>query len=237
MILQRNCIAQTTADEASVNMAYRWFLGYGLNETTPRFSTVSYNFRHRFTAETIDKIFNWILDEIAQAGYLKPEAVFIDGTHIKANANTKKQIKEEVPVAAKRYADELIKSNPEICKNCPARELCTKSKDCVKVVTRHIWKDYEELAEDVRHTPKYKKLYRMRKEKIERVFADAKEKHAMRYTPYTGLAQVSNWVRLKFVAMNLKKFAKWKWNSRKNHLHTFIYMVNTKFFQRNPCFA
>lgn len=95
-----------TADEVSVNMAYRWFLGYGLNETTPHFSTVSYNFRHRFTAETIDKIFNWILDEIAQAGYLKPEAVFIDGTHIKANANTKKQIKEEVPVAAKRYAVE-----------------------------------------------------------------------------------------------------------------------------------
>lgn len=89
-------------------MAYRWFLEYGLNETTPHFSTVSYNFRHRFTAETIDKIFNWILDEIAQAGYLKPEAVFIDGTHIKANANTKKQIKEEVPVAAKRYADELM---------------------------------------------------------------------------------------------------------------------------------
>ena len=95
-----------TADEVSVNMAYRWFLGYGLNETTPHFSTVSYNFRHRFTAETIDKMFNWILDEIAQAGYLKPEAVFIDGTHIKANANTKKQIREEVPVAAKRYAVE-----------------------------------------------------------------------------------------------------------------------------------
>ena len=77
----------------------------------------------------------------------------------------------------------------------------------------------------------------MRKEKIERVFADAKEKHAMRYTPYTGLAQVSNWVRLKFATKNLKKFAKRKWNSRKNHLHTFIYFVNTKFFQRNPCFA
>lgn len=29
-----------TADEVSVNMAYRWFLGYGLNETMPHFSTV-----------------------------------------------------------------------------------------------------------------------------------------------------------------------------------------------------
>ncbi|MBE6904408.1 MAG: hypothetical protein E7480_07355 [Ruminococcaceae bacterium] len=31
----------------------------------------------------------------------------------------------------------------------------------------------------------------MRKEKIESVFADAKEKHAMQYIPYTGLAQVT----------------------------------------------
>ena len=40
-----------------------------------------------------------------------------------------------------------------------------------------------------------------------RVFADAKEKHAMRYTNHRGLSQVTNWVRLKFAAMNLKKYA------------------------------
>lgn len=69
---------------------------------------MSYNFRNRFNAETVDKIFNWILDEIANEGYLNPEAVFIDGTHIKANANKNKKIKEQVPVAAKRYSDELL---------------------------------------------------------------------------------------------------------------------------------
>ena len=52
-----------------------------------------------------------------------------------------------------------------------------------------------------------------RKQTIERVFADAKEKHAMRYTQYRGLAQVSKWVRLKFAAMNLKKLAFWKWRN------------------------
>ena len=60
----------------------------------------------------------------------------------------------------------------------------------------------------------YRELYRLRKEKIERVFADAKEKHGMRYTQYRGLAQVTNWVKLKFAAMNLKKLATWKWNCR-----------------------
>lgn len=387
-----------TAEEVNVNVAYRWFLGYTLREDTPHFSTVSYNFRNRFTTETVDTVFAWILEEVAEAGYLSPKVVYVDGTHIKANANTKKQVKAEIPAASKRYAKELMdevnadreahgkkpfddgqtptppkkkrdntskkkqtrrkkeakkrkvtqsvtdpdsglfvkgshkrqfayeahtvcdgngfvletvvtpgnvhdsvafddvydkvtgrfpevetvvadsayktphickkvfedgrvlstaykrpqtmkgghewwkyvydeyydcilcpefqplpysttnrdgyreyKSDPKICKGCPTRQLCTHSKDCAKTVQRHIWKDYEELADDARYTPKYQDLYKRRKETIERVFADAKEKHAMRYTPYRGLSQVSNWVRLKFAAMNLKKLAKWKW--------------------------
>ena len=48
------------------------------------------------------------MNEIAEAGYLSPTAVFIDGTHIKANANDKKKIQAEVPVASKRYAKELM---------------------------------------------------------------------------------------------------------------------------------
>ena len=79
-----------TAEEVSFNIAYRWFLGYRLQEDTPHFSTISYNFRHRFTAETVDQIFNWILMEMVEAGYVAPGVVFVDGTHIKANANTKK---------------------------------------------------------------------------------------------------------------------------------------------------
>ena len=130
---------------------------------------------------------------------------------------------KEVPIATKRYAKELMEevnadrdgykhyeSGPRICSNCPTRELCTKAMNCVKPVTRHVWKGYEELADDARDTPKYQELYKKRKETIERVFADAKEKHAMRYTHYRGLAQVQNWVKFKSVDMNIKKFAKRK---------------------------
>jgi len=101
-------------------------------------------------------------------------------------------------------------SDPKFCAQCPTRQLCTHSKNCVKTVLHHIWKDYEELADDAKYTPKYQELYSMRKQTIERVFADAKEKHGMRYTLYRGLAQVTKWVRLKFAAMNLKKLAYWK---------------------------
>ena len=97
-----------TAEEVSLNVAYRWFLGYRLQEETPHFSTISYNFRHRFTTETVDRIFSWILMEMVEAGYVAPGVVFVDGTHIKANANLKKTVKEEVPIEAKRYAKELM---------------------------------------------------------------------------------------------------------------------------------
>lgn len=85
-----------TAEEVRANIYYRWFLGYRLQEETPHFSTISYNFKHRFTPETVNQIFDWILSEIAEAGYLYTHTVFVDGTHIKANANNKKVVKEEV---------------------------------------------------------------------------------------------------------------------------------------------
>ncbi len=73
--------------------------------------------------------------------------------------------------------------------------MCTENAKCEKTVLRHVWQNYVEMAV-------YKELYRLRKEKIERVFADAKEKHSMRYTQYRGLAQVTNWVKLKFAAIS-----------------------------------
>lgn len=56
-----------------------------------------------------------------------------------------------------------------------------------KRVQRHVWESYIELAEDYRHTPKYREIYKLRCQTIERVFADAKEKHAMRYTHLRSL--------------------------------------------------
>lgn len=361
-----------THEEISMNVAYRWFLGYSIYEKIPHFATVSYNFKHRFTEETIEKVFCWVLDAINKKGYLSPEVVFVDGTHIKANANIKKTVTKAIPIAAKIYEEQLLeeinedrenhdkkpfepkdkgskkiagsktdpdsgvfhkgehrrclayeahtacdangyilgvnvtsgnvhdsvafdslfdelyerfpqievlaadsaykttwiakklidmwiipsmpytrpmgnktkgfrkydyvydeyyncvicpenqvlkyttttrdgyrefRSNPEICKNCPHLKECTKSKNHQKVVTIHIWQDYIEKVEDYRHTPEIKQIYEQRKETIERVFADAKEKHSMRYTTLRGLAQVTKWVKLKFACMNLKKFA------------------------------
>ena len=78
------------------------------------------------------------------------------------------------------------KSDGNICVNCPYLSQCTESKNHVKVITRHIWEEYMEICEDIRHTTGMRELYGRRKETIERNFGTAKEHHAMRYTQLVG---------------------------------------------------
>jgi transposase len=104
------------------------------------------------------------------------------------------------------------KSDARTCVNCPFVNRCTQSKNHVKIVTRHIWEDYIEQAEDIRHTIGTKEIYNKRKETIERVFADAKELHGMRYVKHRGLSRVRMELTLLFSCMNLKKLAKRLWD-------------------------
>jgi transposase len=365
-----------TVKEIDMNIAYRWFLGFDLTTKIPHFSTVSYAFVQRFPSEIFEEIFTWILEEAVAKGYIDARTIFIDATHIKANANKKKNRKVLAQKTAHRYDEQLrkeinqdrlqngkkqlkdkdddnngerqitvsttdpdcglfhkgehkvefaytahvacdkhnfvlgfevtpgnvhdsivfdavydeivavfpeietvtvdagyktpwickkiiddhrnpstpykrpmgqkdffrpyeyvydeyyncvicpnnqvlayattnkegyreFKSKPAICQDCPYLKKCTNSKTCRKVVTKHIWENYIEQAEDFRHSLPGRKSYSKRGQTIERVFADAKEKHAMRYTMHRGLTRVKNWVRLKFAAMNLKKLAMW----------------------------
>lgn len=101
------------------------------------------------------------------------------------------------------------KSDPEKCKTCPYLNQCTESKNHVKLVTRHVWDEYIEQVEDIRHTVGTKEIYDKRKETIERVFADAKELHGMRYAKRRGFGRVKMELTLLFTCMNLKKLATW----------------------------
>ncbi|PLT35956.1 IS1182 family transposase [Bacillus sp. V5-8f] len=105
------------------------------------------------------------------------------------------------------------KSPKHKCAGCPFLSQCTESKDHQKVVTRHIWQEYVEETDHLRHHEDVKPIYAKRKETIERVFADAKEKHGMRWTTLRGLKKLSMQAMLTFAAMNLKKMANWAWRA------------------------
>ncbi|HBL3171534.1 TPA: transposase, partial [Enterococcus faecium] len=115
-------------------------------------------------------------------------------------------------VTRERYRE--YKSNPKECVNCPLLNQCTKSKNHQRVITRHVWGDLMDEVEHLRLTDLNKSIYKKRKQTIERIFADAKEKHGMRWTKYRGLEKVATHTMLVFAAMNLKKLATWLWKGK-----------------------
>lgn len=126
------------------------------------------------------------------------------------------------------------RSTPSHCKDCPYKAKCGANEKGQKLYMTHIWQEYLDLAEQVRKTERGKAIYARRKETVERVFADAKEKHAMRYTHHRGLAAVTRWVKLKFAAMNLKKLANWSWDSSVFHTLLRVFLM---FYSNTPVFA
>ena len=71
------------------------------------FATISYAFTHRFPSELLEDIFAWILEEAVAKGYVDASTVFIDATHIKANANRKKSRKVLARQTARVYDKQL----------------------------------------------------------------------------------------------------------------------------------
>jgi Transposase DDE domain len=99
------------------------------------------------------------------------------------------------------------KSDPKQCVDCPLLEECTRSKSHQKVVTRHIWEDHKEKVRLNRLSKSGKELYKYRKEKIERSFADSKQLHGLRYCRLRGIRNASEQVLLTAACQNMKKIA------------------------------
>ena len=98
-------------------------------------------------------------------------------------------------------------SDPEQCRNCPVRNKCTQSANSTKVVTRHVWEASRERTDQHRLNRVGKRIYKRRKETVERSFADAKQLHGHRYARMRGLAKVQQQCLLAATAQNIKKIA------------------------------
>ena len=98
-------------------------------------------------------------------------------------------------------------SDAEQCRNCPVRGKCTQSANATKVVTRHVWEASRERMEQHRLSRVGKRIYKRRKETVERSFADGKQLHGHRYARMRGLRRVQQQCLLAATAQNIKKIA------------------------------
>ncbi|CAH2715725.1 hypothetical protein BACCIP111895_02909 [Neobacillus rhizosphaerae] len=172
-----------------MNVAYRWFLGLKFKDPVPHHSTISGNRQHRFKDTGIfQEIFDEIVVQAKNHKMVGGSVLFTDSTHLKANANKHKYTREEVEVENREYFDELNKDIEE---------------DRIK-------QGKKPLQEMVRlnHLSKSGKLlYKFRKEKIERSFADSKELQGLRYCRLRGLKNASEQALLTAACQNIKKIA------------------------------
>lgn len=96
-------------------------------------------------------------------------------------------------------------SDPGQCRQCPQRARCTQSRNHQKLITRHLWQRFKEQIDAHRLTDLGKRLYALRKETVERSFADAKELHGHRYARFRGLAKVQAQCLLSATCQSMKK--------------------------------
>ena len=93
-----------TIREIEVNVAYRWFLGLGMLDPVPHFTTFGKNYSRRFKdTDLFEQIFEHILAECYKHKLVDPTEVFVDATHVKARANNKKKRKRIAKQEAKFY--------------------------------------------------------------------------------------------------------------------------------------
>src|SRR3712207_419531 len=72
--------------EAQVNLAIRWFIGYGLHEALPDHSSLT-RIRQRWGAERFRRVFARTVQACVAAGIAKGEVVHIDSSLIRADVS------------------------------------------------------------------------------------------------------------------------------------------------------
>ena len=85
-------VAVTT--RIKTDIAFRWFLGLGIDDTTPDDTTLSHFRVNRLTEEHFDDFFNEIVKKCIEKDLVKTNRYMIDSTDVAANVNypTKKEL-------------------------------------------------------------------------------------------------------------------------------------------------
>src|SRR5687768_14386508 len=71
---------------ASLHLAHRWYLGYGLDEPLPDHSSLT-RIRQRLGLPIFERFFEQVVELCQQAGLVWGQELFFDATKVRANAD------------------------------------------------------------------------------------------------------------------------------------------------------
>src|SRR4029453_3042309 len=73
-------------ENASLNLAHRWYLGYALDEDLPDHSSLTRT-RQRLGIDVFQRFFEQIVDLCQEAGLVWSQELYVDATKVEANAS------------------------------------------------------------------------------------------------------------------------------------------------------
>src|SRR6266545_4883892 len=103
-------------EEADLNLAWRWFLGYELDEEIPDHSVLS-KARRRFGTRAYEKFFVRIVQLCEKAGLIQGNVLFVDSTLVQANASSQglrsRSLLQQLP-QSEQFVKHLWEANDEV---------------------------------------------------------------------------------------------------------------------------
>ena len=214
------------AQEVSLHLAYRWFLGYDFDVSTPDHSVRS-KARTRLGSEVFEEFFRQSIELCRQAGLLEEGPVYVDSTLMRASASmdslTKREGREHftwlpeedaylcpAQEKLKRYANVRSTSRVQYrapkgsCVACAFRAECAPSGG-ERTIHRSWAQEFVEVNEERLASPLGKQRLTERQAYAEGPFGLAKELHGLRGTRFRGRRKVQIQLWLTAAAMNIKK--------------------------------
>ena len=91
------------------SLTLRQFLSIGLDERTPDHVTISRT-RRLIDGETHQRIFTWMLEQLAQAGLIKGKTIGVDSTTLEANAAMKSIVRRDTGESYMTYLKRLAEA-------------------------------------------------------------------------------------------------------------------------------
>ena len=124
--------------EVQVNVAYRWFLGLGLTDKIPDASTLSQNRIRRFNdSEVYQQIFDQIVLQAMEKHLVTGKTLYTDSTHLKANANKNKWVKQQAQARSRDYIEDLNQAVTEERERHGKKPLAPSSKEPTPKEIKH----------------------------------------------------------------------------------------------------
>jgi transposase len=91
------------------SLTLRQFLSIGLDENTPDHVTISRT-RRLIDGETHQRIFTWVLEQLAQDGLIKGKTIGVDSTTLEANAAMKSIVRRDTGESYNGYLQRLAEA-------------------------------------------------------------------------------------------------------------------------------